>query len=101
LALTAVTVSVENEHQIKIIVPATKTVANVKTAVEAHTEANALVTVTTAGTTSHAVAVTRNGVSAKASFQNRGSVLATAVAVQTLSGGEATARTLQVVPATA
>jgi len=100
-ALTAVTVSVENEHQIKVIVPATKTVANVKTAIEAHTEANALVTVTTAGTTSHAVAVTRNGVSAKASFVNRGSVLATAVSAVTLVGGVASAKTLQVVPATA
>lgn len=100
-ALTAVTVSVENEHQIKVIVPATKTVANVKTAIEAHTAANALVTVTTAGTTSHAISVERNGVAASASFQNRGSVLATAVAAVTLVGGVAADKSLVVVPATA
>jgi hypothetical protein len=99
-ALTAVTVSVDNGTRIKVIVPATKTVANVKTAIEAHTAANALVTVTTAGTTTHAIALTGTR-SGSGSAANRGTALATAVATQDLAGGVASAVALRVVPAVA
>lgn len=98
-ALTAVTVSVENDTTIKVIVPAGKTVANVKTAIEAHTAANALVAVTTAGTTSHAITFpTTQSRSVKCSLENRGEVLATAVATQDLAGGTASDMALRVVP---
>jgi hypothetical protein len=100
-ALTSVTVSVDDKNSIRIIVPAGKTVANVKTAVEANTAANALVAVTTAGTTSHAVVVPGRTTTKAGSFANRGEVLATAVATQDLAGGTASAMTLRVTPAVA
>lgn len=101
-ALTSVTVSVDDGSIIEIIVPATKTVANVKTAVEAHTAANALVAVTTAGTTTHAVDFGSDRLATKAgSFDNRGEVAATAVASQDLAGGTASDMALRVQPAVA
>lgn len=99
-ALTAVTVSVENATRIKCIVPAGKTIANVKTAIEAHTAANALVTVTTAGTTTHVISADGSA-SGSGSHANRGTALATAAATQDLAGGVASAVALRVVPAVA
>lgn len=101
-ALTSVTVSMSGAlNAIEIIVPATKTVADVKTAVEAHTAANAVVAVTTAGTTTHAVVIPGRSVSKAGSFENRGEVLATAVATQDLAGGTASDVGLRVTPAVA
>ena len=100
-ALTSVTVSVDAANKILMIVPAGKTIANVKTAVEAHTAANALVAVTTAGTTSHVVTCPSGQVSDSGSFANRGEVLATAVATQDFAGGTASAMALRVAPAVA
>ncbi len=101
LAYTSVTVSVNAANRIEIVVPTGKTIANVKTAVEAHTAANALVAVTTGGTTSHVVTLPEGQVSGKGSFANRGEVLATAVATQDLAGGTASAMNLRVAPAVA
>lgn len=102
-ALTSVTVSMDaNNNRITIVVPASKTVANVKTAVEAHTAANAIVTVTTNGTTTNVVTFTGGMYSGAADIAlNRGEVLATAVATQDLAGGTASAMTLRVAPAVA
>lgn len=100
-SLSSVTVSVENGTQIIIIVPATKTVANVKTAVEALTAADDLVTVTTAGTTTHAVNVSAGMRSGQSSRANRGTALAAVFTSDTLAGGAASAQTLKVVPAVA
>jgi len=101
LAYTSVTVSVDAANRILMVVPTGKTIANVKTAVEAHTAANALVAVTTGGTTTHVVTCPDGQVSDRGSFANRGEVLATAVATQDLAGGTASAMNLRVAPAVA
>lgn len=101
-ALTSVTVSMDDaNNRIVCVVPEGKTIANVKTAVEAHVAANAIVAVTTAGTTTHVVTLPNGMATAKGSFANRGEVLATAVATQDLAGGTASAMTLRVTPAVA
>lgn len=101
-ALTSVTVSMDaTNNRITIVVPAGKTIANVKTAVEAHVAANAIVAVTTAGTTTHVVTLPDGMASAPGSFANRGEVLATAVATQDLAGGTASDLAVRVQPAVA
>lgn len=102
-AYTSVTVRLLDRNHIDIVVPATKTVANVKTAVEAHTAANALVTVTTAGTTTHAITFDADGhkVNQLSSFANRGSALMTVLAEDSPAGGADADSDLRVVPAVA
>jgi hypothetical protein len=101
-SLSAVTVSMDaTNNRITIVVPAGKTIANVKTAVEAHTAANAVVAVTTAGTTTHVVVLDYGITSKQGSFANRGEVLATAVATQDLAGGTASDLAVRVQPAVA
>lgn len=99
--LTAVQVEVERGNRIKIIVPATKTVANVKTAVEANVDANALVTVTTAGTTTNAVDLSAGQRSAQSEAANAGGTVVTALASQDLAGGADADMALRIVPAEA
>lgn len=101
-ALTSVTVSMEAaNNRIIIVCPAGKTIANVKTAVEAHVAANAVVAVTTAGTTSHVVVPAYGVTSDQGSFANRGEVVVTALAAQQLAGGTASDLAVRVQPAVA
>lgn len=83
-----------------ITVPSGKTIANIKTAIEANAGFNAIVTVTTAGTTSHAYDGAKHN--ASASFANRGSALATTFTSAALAGGvDAANSKLKVSPADA
>lgn len=100
LAATAVACELKPGNLIDIMVPAGKTLANIKTALEAVDAIDDLVTVTTAGTDTH-VATFERIVSGQASRANRGETILTAATVESAISGVDSELVLRVEPAVA